>query len=166
MEINILIDEAFRRRLTRRWLRAAAAGALAASGAGDDVELGLFITSDEGIRALNRQYRGRDEPTDVLAFAAREEAVAGLSFISPPDGLTHLGEVIIAYPQARAQARAHRHPVKTEVAVLIVHGVLHLLGYDHERPGPERRMRAKEAKVTAQLKEADFESSGHRRQPA
>ncbi len=62
-----------------------------------------------------------------------------------------IGEVIISYPQAAIQAEEHRHLVKREIAILIIHGVLHLLGYDHEEPEPERQMRAEEAEILRQI---------------
>ena len=74
-----------------------------------------------------------------------------ITFIGPPDGLLHLGEVIISYPQAVIQAREHRHSIKREMAILIVHGVLHILGYDHEKPKMEPAMSAKEKEILAEL---------------
>ncbi|GAI01759.1 unnamed protein product, partial [marine sediment metagenome] len=89
-----------------------------------------------------------DEPTDVLAFSAREEIDAELPpFVQPPDGALHLGEVIISYPQAVTQAKEHRHSVKREIAILIIHGVLHLLGYEHDKPELERQMKTREQEI-------------------
>jgi len=81
-------------------------------------------------------------------------------FITPPDGVLHLGEVIIAYPQAVIQAEEHHHPVKREIAILIIHGVLHLLGYDHEEPEAERQMRAREAEILSGIEEEDSHITG------
>jgi probable rRNA maturation factor len=78
----------------------------------------VAIVPDGRVRALNRQYRGLDRPTDVLSFPADEPG--------------HLGDVVIAYGVARRQARDAGHPVRTELRVLALHGLLHLLGYDHE----------------------------------
>lgn len=64
--------------------------------------------------------------------------------VAAPDGLLHLGEVIISYPTAERQARERGHPVQREVAHLLIHGVLHLLGYDHALPEEERLMQARE----------------------
>ncbi len=113
-------------------------------------ELSLFVTDDEEVRKLNRNYRGIDQTTDVLAFAFRED-VEGSAFPQPPDGVTHLGEVIISCPQAARQAEEQEHSLKQEVALLTVHGMLHLLGYDHDNSEEEQTMRAKEAKVLARL---------------
>ncbi len=68
-------------------------------------------------------------------------------FVAPPDGIEHLGEVIISYPQAVIQAEEHRHSVEREIAILIIHGLLHLLGYEHDKPDLEREMRARETEV-------------------
>jgi len=147
MEINILIDEGFYGCPTQGWLEAVAKKVLEAQEAGAETEVSLLIATQERIRELNRDYLGEDAPTDVLAFSAREEAAGQSPFIHPPDGLLHLGEVIIAYPQAVIQAAEHRHPVKKELAILIIHGLLHLLGYDHDKPALERRMKAREKEL-------------------
>jgi len=146
MEINISIDQGFHGCPTPGWLEAVAKKVLEAQGAGAEAEMSLLIATSERIKELNREYLGEDEPTDVLAFSAREEG-AGLPFIHPPDGLLHLGEVIIAYPQAVIQAAEHGHPVKKELAILIIHGLLHLLGYDHDKPDLERRMKTREREL-------------------
>ncbi len=65
--------------------------------------------------------------------------------------MAHLGEVIISCPQAAIQAGEHGHSLRKEMAILVVHGVLHLLGYDHAEPGPEKEMRAREAAVLAEI---------------
>jgi probable rRNA maturation factor len=150
MEINISIDQGFHGCPTPGWLEAVAKKVLEAQGAGAEAEMSLLIATSERIKELNREYLGEDEPTDVLAFSAREEG-AELPFIHPPDGLLHLGEVIIAYPQAVIQAAEHGHPVKKELAILIIHGLLHLLGYDHDEPDSERRMKAREAELLSYI---------------
>lgn len=116
-----------------------------------DAEVSLVITSDERIHAINRAYRQVDAPTDVIAFALTEET--GGEFVSPPDGILHLGEVVISYPTAVRQASEHYHSVQQELAILIVHGTLHLLGYDHVLPGQARKMRNKERDILEFLKE-------------
>lgn len=155
MEINVLVDEGFEGCPEAAWLRSVAELVLVVQGTGADVELGLVITSQEKVKRLNKDYRGKDAPTDVLAFymtAAGEGRDAESSgFITPPDGLRHLGEVIISYPQAVLQAKERQHSVKRELAILIIHGVLHLLGYDHEEPGPGDEMRAREKEILGQI---------------
>jgi len=152
MEINVLVDEDLEGCLEEGWLRSVAEQVLVAQGAGSDVELGLVIASQERVRELNKSYLGRDEPTDVLAFSVREEIGAeSPPFVHPPDGVLHLGEVIISYPQAVIQAGEHRHSIEKEIAILIIHGVLHLLGYEHDKPELESQMRAREAEILGHI---------------
>ena len=155
MEIDVLTDEGVEGCPEASWLQNIAEQVLIAQGVGSDVELGLVITSQERVQQLNRSYRGKDEPTDVLAFymtSVEETGAEPPSFIVPPDGVSHLGEVIISCPQAIIQAKEHRHSVKKEIAVLIIHGVLHLLGYDHDKPELERQMKAKEKEILRSIK--------------
>ncbi|MBA5861481.1 MAG: rRNA maturation RNase YbeY [Nitrospira sp. CR1.1] len=101
--------------------------------------LSLEIVGDDRMRRLNRSFRHRDNTTDVLAFATREGP-------GPPSAL--LGDVVISLPQAIRQARRHQRGVDHELAVLLIHGILHLCGYDHERSEPEaRRMTRRERAV-------------------
>jgi len=102
-------------------------------------ELSLVLVSDRVMHDLNRDWRGKDRPTDVLAFAQGEEGPA-------PHGL--LGDVIISVDTARRQAASLGHSLVVEADRLLVHGLLHLLGYDHERsPAEARRMQRKERAV-------------------
>jgi rRNA maturation RNase YbeY len=102
----------------------------------DDAELSLVLVSDPVMNELNRTWRGKNRPTDVLAFAQREGGAA-------PAGL--LGDVVISVDTARRQAAELGHSLAAEGERLLVHGLLHLLGYDHERSTPEaRRMQRKE----------------------
>ena len=100
----------------------------------------LTLTSDEHVREYNRRYRGIDEPTDVLAFASQEKPT-DQRFQAPPGTEHWLGDIVISLQRARGQARAAGHPVGDEVRMLAVHGLLHLLGYDH---GTEMERRERE----------------------
>jgi len=152
MEISVLIDEEFKGRLEVSWLQYIAEQVLVAQGVGSSAELGLVITSQERVQQLNRNYREKDEPTDVLAFSSREEIGTDFPpFVQPPDGVLHLGEVIISYPQAVIQAEEHQHSIKREIAILIIHGVLHLLGFEHDKPELEHQMRAQEGKILSYI---------------
>jgi len=158
VEINVLIDGEFTECPGVSWLQSVAEQVLIAQGASSEVEVGLVITGQEKVRELNRNYLGKDLPTDVLAFSMTP-VEKELTFVSPPDGMLHLGEVIIAYPQAVIQAREHGHSVKREVTILVIHGVLHLLGYEDEKPELRRRMAAREEEILGgiegRLKEAE-----------
>jgi probable rRNA maturation factor len=149
VEINVLIEEGFRDCLESQWLRSLAEQVLTLQEAGAEVELGLVITGQERVQALNRSYRGKDAPTDVLAFSTLPGA--GEPFVTPPDGRLHLGEVIVSYPQAMIQAGEEGHSIKKEIATLITHGILHLLGFDHEEPGLKRQMQAREREILSRL---------------
>ena len=154
MEVNVLIDEYFEGCPEASWLESVAEQVLVAQGINSRAELGLVIVGQEKIRQLNLSYLEKDEPTDVLAFSMLPEQSRGdlTSFVAPPDGVKHLGEVIISYPQAVIQAEENQHPVAREIAILIIHGVLHLLGYEHDKPEEEREMRAREAEILKAIK--------------
>ena len=90
----------------------------------------LLLTSDVALRRLNRAYLGRDRVTDVLSFPARGD-------LEP--GRRHLGDIAISVPRARRQSRRARWSLREEMALLVTHGVLHLMGYDHETDGGTMR---------------------------
>jgi len=147
MEINVLFDEGFEGTLDEGWLREVAAKALIAEHQ-SDAEMGILITDQDKIRQLHKEYMGEDEPTDVLSFAMREKGpVDAPDFVFPAGDAAHLGEVIISYPQAEIQAGEHGHSAKKEVAILLIHGVLHLLGYDHDQPERQKKMQAREKAI-------------------
>ena len=151
MEINILIYEGLEEHLDAERLKRIGEQVLTLQHVGSNAELGLVITSQERLRELNRQYLGKDAATDVLAFpmlAAEEEPT---SFIPPPDGIRHLGEVIISYPQVVIQAGERGHSTDKEMAILVIHGVLHLLGYDDETPELKKQMQAREHEILSQI---------------
>jgi len=138
----------FRSALRAVWLRRIARHVLVAEGAGP-TELGVVISDDATVRELNRRYLGVDEPTDVLSFGLGEKGDA--PFVLPPGEAAPLGEVIISYPTAVRQAEEQEHSVEAEVAHLLVHGVLHLLGYDHLEAEDERVMCRREEEILADM---------------
>jgi probable rRNA maturation factor len=152
IQLSIRIEKPFVGLVSKQWLRRAVKLTLVHTGMSLPVELGLVIAGDETVHELNRSYRSVDRTTDVIAFALSEQGAKAEPFIAPPDDVIHLGEVIISYPQAKRQAEEQRHPLERELALLVGHGVLHLLGYDHELPEQEQRMRAIEARVLHAIK--------------
>jgi probable rRNA maturation factor len=153
-ELYVKVSKPFRGLVDERWLRQIAEQTLAKKGIDPPVELSLVITGAKTIRRLNKRYRARDEATDVLSFALVEEsppATRATSFITPPDGVLHLGEVIVSYPQAVLQAEEYHHPLEQELALLVVHGVLHLLGHEDEEAKAELNMRAEEERILGEL---------------
>lgn len=111
--------EAGARRL-RPWLER-----LASSLVEGPASLGVRFASDREVHRMNRDYRGKDKPTDVLSFPGDSDEAS-------PDGGRHLGDVLISVPTARRQAEARGHSAERELKVLLLHGLLHCLGYDHE----------------------------------
>lgn len=97
-----------------------------------DHDLSIVLTDDARLQELNRDYLGIDAPTDVLSFPASET--------DPETGARYIGDILISMPRARTQADAAGHPVESEVQLLVVHGVLHLLGHDHADPNEKTRM--------------------------
>jgi probable rRNA maturation factor len=133
-------------------LERAVAAALEAEGRGAGHAVDVRVTDDAAIHALNREHRGVDSPTDVLSFPLQDAAVeAGPAFVLPPGATVHLGDLVLSWPRAVAQAAEYGHSVEREAAYLAVHGVLHLLGYDHERPTDAEVMRAHEEAVMQRL---------------
>ena len=146
-EIGISIEEEFKELLDEEWARRVAQQILKAENVTPPYEVSIVFTDSETVQKLNRDFRGVDEPTDVIAFQMLPQKETETTFILPPDGVTRLGEVIISYPQAVEQAREQGHSVDKELALLIIHGILHLLGYDHEQPEEEKRMRGREQEL-------------------
>ena len=111
-------------------------------------ELSILFVGDQRMRGLNRRYRGKDRTTDVLAFAMREGSAPHASRHKP----VMLGDVVIAVPEAARQAQQGSRSLDEELMVLLIHGILHLCGYDHERSEKEaRRMRRREQMILQAL---------------
>jgi len=147
----------------RAWLGRTAGAVLAAARA-DAAELSLVLVSDRRMRALNRRYRNKDRTTDVLAFPLLERCLPKSSQLrkpqAPSGGMSHtrpmlLGDVVISLPTAKRQAAALGHSLRAEVTRLLVHGVLHLLGYDHEVDDQASEMERLETTILAGLGIAD-----------
>ena len=111
-------------------------------------ELSILLTNDSEIHDLNRDYRGKDKPTDVLSFSQLESEYAHLS--------GSLGDLVISVERAAVQARQHKHSLEQEVLRLLIHGILHLFGYDHEKvpKATADRMRRLERRIFTKLKES------------
>jgi probable rRNA maturation factor len=143
-DVLVSIEPGFARRVQADWLTGIARITLEHEAVGD-CQLSVVVTTDDEIQDLNRQYAGEDRPTDVLSFSQEE----GEAFISAPDEPRHLGDVIISLETAERQAAEAGHDLDAEVAHLLAHGVLHLLGYDHAEAAEEREMRERERAVLA-----------------
>jgi len=108
-----------------------------------DVNLTIVIGDDRLLHSLNQDFREIDAPTDVLAFPSDET--------DPDTGIQYLGDVILSYPRAAAQAEAGGHEVGAEMQLLVVHGTLHLLGYDHHKAQDKDVMWALQAQILTKL---------------
>jgi probable rRNA maturation factor len=162
--ISVQIDPAFAADLDADRLHRLAGYILAAEKVTEPVEMGVVVTDDAEIHDLNRQYLGHDYPTDVISFTADEEAAgpnmdrppatvptapadpdaldANVQFVHPPGWPRYLGDVVISYQTAAAQAPEYGHSPAAEVDVLLAHGILHLLGYDDQADTDRSRMHA------------------------
>jgi probable rRNA maturation factor len=114
-----------------------------------DGDLAIVLTDDAQLRELNRDYLGIDAPTDVLSFPASET--------DPETGRRYLGDILISVPRAEEQARAAGHALEAEAQLLAVHGMLHLLGYDHAEDAEKARMWKAQAEVLERLGLAEIE---------
>ncbi|MDX9830015.1 MAG: rRNA maturation RNase YbeY [Anaerolineaceae bacterium] len=111
-------------------------------------EVTVVVTDDQGIRELNRDFMDEDEATDVLSFPSQED---GGPFIAAPGSDDYLGDVVISYTRAVDQALEQQYPVERELDLLVVHGVLHLLGYDHADIEERNEMWARQDEILAML---------------
>lgn len=135
--IGAPIDPALLRKVVRR--------VLAAEAPAGPLRLAIHLSDDAALRDANRRQRGIDRPTDVLSFPLLGELQPGLdTFVLPPGEPRHLGDVLISYERAAAQAAEYGHSVEREVCYLLAHGVLHLLGHDHLDEPQRRAMRQRE----------------------
>jgi probable rRNA maturation factor len=144
LTIALDVEPAFENEVDPELLQRALALALASEGVTGPVEVSLVITDDAEVHALNRQYRGVDRPTDVLSFSQIEAAPEIEAFPGVAAAPRPLGDIIISGDRVREQAREYGHSHRRELAYLAVHGLLHLLGYDHETEAERQRMRQKE----------------------
>jgi probable rRNA maturation factor len=147
ISVKIQIDTDLTERVDGGGLTRAARATLRQQGVAGPAELTLVVTGDGQVRRLNRTYRGVDGPTDVLAFGDEP----GGRFASPPGAARYLGDVIISFPRAEAQARQAGHAVAAELQLLAVHGVLHLLGHDHDDADRKATMWHAQAEILGEL---------------
>ncbi len=150
--IDLQIDDAYADEIDGMGLLAAASAALRHCGVTRAL-LTVVVTTDEAVRDLNRTYRGLDEATDVLSFPAQDDAASALTM--PPEAAAeledYLGDILIAYPYSLRQAARLGVSPAAELRLLVVHGTLHLLGYDHDTPEAEAEMWAVQEAILAQF---------------
>lgn len=116
--------------------------AMVRCGLPDETELSVVFVDDEEIQGLNARWRGKDQPTDVLSFPLENEGLPG-------PAARVLGDIVVSVDTARRQAAEYGHSLDRELGFLLVHGLLHLLGEDHETPEDDARMRARQRELLA-----------------
>lgn len=142
--LNLDVEPAYESEVDPALLEKVLARALANEGVSGPAEVSLVVTDDAEVHRLNREYRGVDRPTDVLSFS-QVEGVAGAEAFPRVEGEPRpLGDIIISGDRVREQAQEYGHSQRRELAYLAVHGLLHLLGYDHETEPERQVMRQKE----------------------
>ena len=145
--VEVQVDDPYLAEVDTVDLSRAVASVLLAEGCAAG-QVTVVLTDDEAVAALNHQYRGDPGPTDVLSFSNQEPAPG---FVSPPDVPLYIGDIIIALPFTRRQAAELGRPLADELRMLVVHGTLHLLGYDHDEPDSEARMWSRQEQILAGL---------------
>ena len=158
------IDEKFFQRVAEIVLKTAAKEKFDLTSLKKEIEISLAIVGDGRMRKLNKMYRGKNRVTDVLAFDnksvipylakafPRLKKGQDIEFIEPPDNIKRLGEVIICYPRAKKQAKRLDHSLEKELNVLLIHGILHLLGYEDEKSEKEaEEMKEMEEKILVEI---------------
>lgn len=143
--VNIQIAEQFTDQVNAQALELVALSTLSHEDVPPETDLSIVIADDAHLQELNNQFLGIEAPTDVLSFPSGE---------SEPDlesGRVYIGDVVLSYPRAAEQAEAAGHPVVAEMQLLVVHGVLHLLGYDHYEPDEKAEMWAVQGDILQAL---------------
>ena len=163
LHVFVSLDEPYGDHIDADWLDGVVQAGLLAAGIDGNAEVSLLITDDETVQSLNAEYRGLDETTDVLSFSADHpghwegdgdgpsENPQHFEFVLPPGTPRPLGEIVISWPQAQRQAVEHGVSPERELAHLVVHGALHLVGYDHLGPEDTQHMQALEREALESL---------------
>jgi len=141
--INIIIPEIYTQEIEQRLIEKTVLAITEHENFSSEVDVSIVFESDLGIQKLNAQFRGIDSPTDVLSFSSED--------IDPETGRRYLGDIIISYPRAMAQAELAGHSVQNEVQLLIIHGMLHLMGFDHDTETNKKEMWQKQEKLLKNL---------------
>ncbi|HYU21478.1 MAG TPA: rRNA maturation RNase YbeY [Chloroflexota bacterium] len=153
LELRFHIPASLGARVDRRRIRKLCAAVLGDEGVGGPVSLSVILVDDREIAELNARHRGHATPTDVLSFPldppSASRASSPRAFARPPGQARELGDVVVSFPRAVAQAAEYGHSVDRELGYLIAHGLLHILGHDHEDEGDRALMRAREEAALA-----------------
>lgn len=151
IELSVQVDPQFRASVDRERVSRVVQETLRQERIAKPLGVGLLVTDDENIKRLNLRYRGQDQETDVLAFPMQDN---DSGFVSPASLAPHLGEVVISYPRVEAQAKEYCQSVAEELDRLVVHGVLHLLGYDDQTVEDRERMWQRQEAILREFEES------------
>ena len=168
-QIDVQVFDDYEAEVSVPWLKMVVAHTLAEEEVQSSSAVDVIVADDETVRELNARHRGLEETTDVLAFPHvgggeyhgiddrserdRAELEGAGEFVLPPGQKAGLGEIVVSYSQARRQAAERGHSTEREMAALLIHGVLHLLGYDHMEAGDRSEMESIEARVLSGVSE-------------
>lgn len=161
-QVDVRVFTPYRGVVPTAWVRRVASRSLAVADPDGRSGASVIVADDKTLHDLNLRFRGFDEVTDVLSFGedgapiedtalAPADVAPSVGFPAVPGEPSSLGEVVLSFPMAERQAREHDVPVEREAALLIVHGILHLLGHDHAEPEEETAMRAMEQQALSAL---------------
>ncbi len=148
-EIEIEVDPPYVAQVDVDQLAAVMRQVLISEAEAGPLDVSLWITNADELHTLNRTYRGVDRATDVLSFGADEDET--LPFMVAPGAPRHLGDLAVSFEHVVEQAAEYGHSQSRELAYLVTHGMLHLLGYDHEQPDEAAAMRAREEALLGPL---------------
>ena len=153
--VDIQISPIFSRSITRSWIDKVMKQVIEMEYGSRDLEISVVITNDEVMKNLNLRFMGYDETTDVLAFPMEDslnpDSQTYVQFPAIYEHAVQLGEIIVSYPQAKKQASLAKKTIKSEILLLLVHGFLHLIGYDHAHPIEKEDMWRKQDEIIATI---------------
>ena len=142
-ELSLLIASSVSTYVETSQIRRTVNEVLKYAGVSDQATLTIVFEEDELLRQMNEKYLGIDAPTDVLSFPTE--------YIDPETNENYLGDILISVPRAIDQAAAGNHPVEDELQLLVIHGLLHLLGYDHMEEEDKERMQKSQSEILRRL---------------
>ncbi len=153
--VDVTIPRGYGRRISAKLVRQVVEKAIEKEGLQQPVSVDVVMVTDDEMREINATRRGIDEATDVLSFPLLDlkpgQGITQDFFPLPPDVSQHLGDVVISVPRVESQAEEAGHSRERELAFLTVHGILHILGYDHDTDDRRRQMRRREEEILGEL---------------
>ncbi len=149
--MSLLIKNFTKQKLNKKHLNEVAYKTLEIIEFKKPTEISLVISGEKRMKSLNRKYRNINEITDVLSFGNKEPRNNSVKFIDPPNKIIYLGDIFICYRRVIKQASRKKHSTKKELDILLIHGILHLIGYDHKENYENSEMKILEEKILTVL---------------